>query len=170
MKEDAREILRIVTSSTIENTLNTITSLGAVSVSRKDHSPFFDKTGKETEFLKLIYRISFIGIDDTDDPPSLSVEGNLNTISANIVTENNLSKKDLVIRLTTSRPSGSKNVMVYVVLHTELGLVWDAPIYNGGLNVLNYLVEWDELYHIDRGKVSPTKPYSDGDNGPLVHS
>ena len=115
MKEDTHKIRWIVNSSTLENTLKTITSLGDVSVSREDHSTIYDKTGKETAFLKLIYCISFIGLDVTDDLPSLSVEGYLNTISANIVTENNLLKKDLVIRLTTSHPSGSKNFMLYVV-------------------------------------------------------
>ena len=47
------------------------------------------------------------------------------------------------IRPRISRPSGPKNVNLFVVSRSELGVTWEPPLFNGGKSISKYLVEWD---------------------------
>ena len=74
------------------------------------------------------------------------------------------------IKPRVTRPSGPTNVTLYVVSRTELGVTWDPPVYDGGKAISKYLVEWDSDKYMTGGIVSPSNPYENKVDGPLVHS
>ena len=74
------------------------------------------------------------------------------------------------IKPRVTRPSGPTNVTLYVVSRTELGVTWDPPIYDGGKAISKYLVEWDNDKYMTGGIVSPSNPYENNVDGPLVRS
>lgn len=69
-----------------------------------------------------------------------------------------------------TRPSGPTNVTLYVVSRTELGVTWDPPLYDGGKSISKYLVEWDTDKYMTSGIASPSNPYGNSVDGPLVRS
>ncbi|KAL3797523.1 hypothetical protein HJC23_009887 [Cyclotella cryptica] len=68
------------------------------------------------------------------------------------------------------RPSGPTNVTLFVVSRTELGVTWGPPLYDGGKAISKYLVEWDTDKYMTSGIASPSNPYENGVDGPLVRS
>ena len=73
------------TSQEVENELNSIGDMGAVSVDREDRSSGFDSSGIETDAFSILYRITFVGVDDE---VTLNVdETSLGSISVTIETE-----------------------------------------------------------------------------------
>jgi len=74
------------TSQEVENELNSIGDTGAVSVDREDRSSSFDQSGIETDAFSILYRITFVGLDDE---VTLNVdETSLGSISATVEIEN----------------------------------------------------------------------------------
>ena len=49
------------------------------------------------------------------------------------------------IQPRVSRPSGPTNVKLFVVSRSELGVVWEPPLFDGGKSITKYLVEWDTV-------------------------
>ncbi|KAL9181119.1 hypothetical protein ACHAXT_009924 [Thalassiosira profunda] len=74
------------------------------------------------------------------------------------------------VKPRVSRPSGPTNVTLHVVSRTELGVAWEPPLYDGGREITKYLVEWDLDREMTGGIASPTNPYGNGVDGPLVRS
>eukprot|EP00956_Cyclotella_meneghiniana_P022416 scaffold42451_cov66-Cyclotella_meneghiniana.AAC.3 len=74
------------------------------------------------------------------------------------------------IRPKITRPSGPTNVNLYVVSRTELGVAWDPPLFDGGKAISKYLVEWDSDKYMTSGIASPSNPYDNNVDGPLVRS
>ncbi|KAL7514942.1 hypothetical protein ACHAXN_013076 [Cyclotella atomus] len=74
------------------------------------------------------------------------------------------------IKPKVTRPSGPTNVSLFVVSRTELGVKWDPPLFDGGKSITKYLVEWDMDKHMTSGIASPSNPYGNGIDGPLVRS
>ena len=69
-----------------------------------------------------------------------------------------------------TQPSGPTNVTLDVVSRTELGVAWEPPLYDGGRTISKYLVEWDIDKRFSSSIASPTNPYGNGIDGPLVRS
>lgn len=69
-----------------------------------------------------------------------------------------------------TKPSGPTNVTLDVVSRTELGVAWEPPLYDGGRTISKYLVEWDIDKRFSSSIASPTNPYGNGVDGPLVRS
>lgn len=74
------------------------------------------------------------------------------------------------IKPRVARPSGPANVTLYVVSRTELGVKWDPPLFDGGRVISKYLVEWDTDKSMTSGIASPSNPYGNNVDGPLVRS
>ena len=64
----------LATTQEVENELNSLGQVGVVSVDREDHSSSgYDTSGIETSFFSMLYRLTFIGVDDN---VTLSVDNN----------------------------------------------------------------------------------------------
>ncbi|KAL7541113.1 LOW QUALITY PROTEIN: hypothetical protein ACHAXR_012985 [Thalassiosira sp. AJA248-18] len=74
------------------------------------------------------------------------------------------------IKPRVTRPSGPTNVTLYVVSRTELGVTWEPPVFDGGKAISKYLVEWDTDKYMTSGIASPSNPYANSVDGPLVRS
>ena len=73
------------TSQEVENELNSIGDVGAVSVDREDRSSSYDSSGIETDAFSILYRLTFVGVDDE---VTLNVdETSLGSISVTVETE-----------------------------------------------------------------------------------
>lgn len=69
-----------------------------------------------------------------------------------------------------TRPTGPTNVTLYVVSRSELGVTWEPPLFDGGKAISKYLVEWDSDKYMTSGIASPSNPYGNTVDGPLVRS
>ena len=152
----------------VEDLLNSNDIMKMVSVSREEHSSIFDSSGFDTAPFKMVYRITFVALISED--VSLTIGENLDTITASVQSKQGVVQSDINISLSQVRPTGPKNVQLVVVSKTELGLTWDTPSFNGGLPITKYLVEWDKISAFDSSKVTPSNPYSNVLDGPLVSS
>ncbi|KAL7554112.1 hypothetical protein ACHAWF_017504 [Thalassiosira exigua] len=74
------------------------------------------------------------------------------------------------IKPRVTRPTGPTNVTLYVVSRTELGVTWEPPQFDGGKAISKYLVEWDTDRYMTSGIASPSNPYANSVDGPLVRS
>ena len=74
------------------------------------------------------------------------------------------------IKPRITRPSGPENVKLFVVSRTELGVTWEAPLFDGGKAISKYLIEWDTDKSMSSAISSPSNPYSNSVDGPLVRS
>lgn len=74
------------------------------------------------------------------------------------------------IKPRITQPSGPTNVTLDVVSRTELGVAWEPPLYDGGRTISKYLVEWDVDKQFSSSIASPTNPYGNSIDGPLVRS
>ena len=73
------------TSQEVEKELNSIGDTGAVSVDREDRSSSYDSSGIETDAFSILYRLTFVGVDD--EVTLLINDDNLGSISATVETE-----------------------------------------------------------------------------------
>jgi hypothetical protein len=67
------------------------------------------------------------------------------------------------IKPKVTRPFGPTNVSLFAVSRTELGMKWDPRLSDG-------LIEWGMDKHKTSGIASPSNPYRNGIDGPLVLS
>ncbi|KAL7473049.1 hypothetical protein ACHAXS_013421 [Conticribra weissflogii] len=74
------------------------------------------------------------------------------------------------IKPMVTRPSGPTNITLVVVSRTELGVSWDPPLFDGGKPISKYLVEWDTDKYMTSSIASPSNPYDNNVDGPLVRS
>ena len=57
-------ISAFATSREVENELNSLGQVGAISVDREDRSSTFDSSGVDTDFFSILYMVTFVGVDD----------------------------------------------------------------------------------------------------------
>ena len=57
-------ISAFATPQEVENELNSLGQVGAISVDREDRSSSFDSSGVDTDFFSILYRVTFVGVDD----------------------------------------------------------------------------------------------------------
>ena len=74
------------------------------------------------------------------------------------------------IKPRITQPSGPTNVTLDIVSRTELGVAWEPPLFDGGRPISKYLVEWDDDKRFSSTIASPSNPYGNGVDGPLVRS
>ncbi|KAL7442689.1 hypothetical protein ACHAXH_009869 [Discostella pseudostelligera] len=74
------------------------------------------------------------------------------------------------IKPRVTRPSGPTNVQLFVVSRSEIGVMWEPPLFDGGKAISKYLIEWDTDKSMSRVIASPWNPYSNSVDGPLVRS
>jgi hypothetical protein len=60
-----------------------------------------------------------------------------------------------IVTLSSQYPSSPVDVTLTVVSNSELGILWNAPAYDGGSIVVSYLIEWDTSpYFVRAGTTS----------------
>lgn len=62
---------------------------------------------------------------------------------ANLYVAESPSLTGLSVTMNTTPPSAPENVLLTVVSASELGVLWNPPVFDGGRAVRSYLVEWD---------------------------
>uniref|UniRef100_A0A6U5H1H0 Fibronectin type-III domain-containing protein n=1 Tax=Corethron hystrix TaxID=216773 RepID=A0A6U5H1H0_9STRA len=153
----------------IEEALHNLTNLAVASVSREDHSSYFNTTVLESHSFEMVFRITFI--------PTYSDEqfGNLTVTDASsgitfAVAKISESLHEYSVETHVRPPSNPEMVELWVVSNTELGMTWKEPTHDGGAKVDRYLVEWDDVYTFQKSKVTPQNPYSNLEDGPTTWS
>jgi len=146
----------------VEEALNKFSSIGTVSVSREDHSSYFDNTVKSTLGFNMTFRITF--------NPTYGDEefGNITVVEAseNLIYVESSKTNRAFIETLVNHPSKPKTVELWAVSNTELGVKWKEPIHNGGAEIQKYLVEWDKLRTFKRSAVAIHNLYSNTEDGP----
>jgi len=157
-------------SNQMADALNSLLNHGIVSVSREDHSTIYDSTNIDTTQFHMIYRITFVNRPKKDEVHMFSIGGNNSSISSSFVQHEKDFENENIIKVSYKRPSGPSNVMLFVVSRTELGVTWSEPLYNGGLSIRKYLVEWSESNQMEKSKVTEQKLYLNSIESPLDYS
>ena len=98
------EISVLSPAKEVEDLLNSNDIMKMVSVSREEHSSIFDSSGFDTAPFKMVYRITFVALISEDS--SLTIGGNLDTITASIQRKQGVVQTDINISLSQVRPTG----------------------------------------------------------------
>lgn len=166
------ELSILSTAKVVEDALNRLLEVGVVSVSREDHSIVVDKTGKGTAPFKLLFRITFIGPASGLGLARFSIDDSkLGSVISTFVNIDGLLGENGEVQPRFMHPSGPENVQLSVVSRTELGVRWNVPLFDGGLKIEKYLVEWDETFNFYSSQVSsPAYVYTNIEHGPVARS
>ena len=136
----------IATASDVQNALQALDSVGTVIVSRADETYSFDTSGVGTDPTLFRYLVTFVKSGFVDNKPSLSVSSPSAALAGLITVstlQDGVSQVSYFMKATKTYPTAPENVTLTVVSNTELGVLWNAPLYNGGNSVTKFLVEWD---------------------------
>jgi len=137
----------------VKDALESIPAIQVVRVQRFDHSnaTFYDLTSDSA--YEMIYTIAFVRVSYPDSIQQLISDSTY--VQAFTVHDSQISGLNL-ISLYKTFPSEPQDVVVTAVSNSELGVRWNAPLYDGGSPVSKYLIEWDMNPHFVRS-VNATK-------------